>query len=84
MPPTELQIDSMAKVVAVLCEELGLEINADTVMTHAEAADLDDYGPATTFERWDLWKLLDVPGDGELKPGGDVIRGKAIWWHHNW
>jgi len=84
VPPTELQIDSMAKVVAVLCEELGLDINADTVMTHAEAADVDDYGPATTFERWDLWKLPDLPGDGELKPGGDVIRGKAIWWHHNW
>ena len=61
VPPTELQIDSMAKVVAVLCEELGLDINADTVMTHAEAADLDDYEPATTFERWDLWKLPDIP-----------------------
>lgn len=84
VPPTELQIDSMAKVVAVLCEALGLDINADAVMTHAEAADLDDYGPATTFERWDLWKLPDLPGDGKLKPGGDVIRGKAIWWHNNW
>ena len=84
VPPTEMQIDGMAKATAVLCEELGLDINADTVMTHAEAADLDDYGPATTFERWDLWKLPDLPGDGEIKPGGDVIRGKAIWWHQHW
>lgn len=84
VPPTAMQIDSMAKVVAVLCEELGLDINVDTVMTHAEAADLDDYGPARTFERWDLWKLPDLPGDGVLKPGGDIIRGKAIWWQQNW
>lgn len=78
-----MQIDGMAKVVAVLCEELGLDINANNVMTYAEAADSDDYGSATTFERWDLWKLPDLPSDGELKPGGDVIRGKAIWWHNN-
>ena len=84
VPPMAMQIDGMAKAVAVLCEELGLAINEYNVMTHAEAADLDDYGPATTFERWDLWKLPDVPGDGELKPGGDVIRGKAIWWSNNW
>lgn len=84
VPPTAMQIDGMAKAVAVLCEELGLDITADTVMTHAEAADSDDYGPATTCERWDLWYLADLPGDGLLKSGGDVIRGKAIWWHNNW
>lgn len=83
-PPTAMQIDGMAKAVAVLCEELGLDITADTVMTHAEAADLDDYGPATTCERWDLWYLPDKPGDGLLKSGGDVIRGKALWWSNNW
>lgn len=84
VPPTDMQIDGMAKAVAILCEELGLEINKDTVMTHAEAADLDDYGPATTCERWDLWKLPNIPGDGEIQPGGDVVRGKAIWWHNHW
>lgn len=84
VPPTPMQIDGMAKAVAVLCEKLGLDINVDTVMTHAEAAEIDGYGPSTTFERWDLWKLPDLPGDGIIKPGGDVIRGKAIWWHHNW
>ena len=73
----------MAKVTAVLCEELGLEINRYNVMTHCEAAEIDGYGPSTTCERWDLWRLKDIPGDGQLKDGGDVIRGKAIWWQNN-
>ena len=82
-PPTAAQIDAMSKVTAVLCEELGLEVNNRNVMTHCEAAEIDDYGPSTTCERWDLWLLRDIPGNGELKPGGDIIRGKAIWWQHN-
>ena len=81
-PPTAAQIDAMAKIVAVLCEELGLEANNRNVMTHCEAAEVDDYGPSTTCERWDLWFLRDIPGNGELKPGGDVIRGKAIWFEN--
>lgn len=82
-PPTAEQIDTAARVVAILCEEIGLGINQQTVMTHCEAAEIDDYGPSTTCERWDLWFLPDVPGDGELKPGGGVIRGKALWWQNN-
>jgi hypothetical protein len=78
-PPTEEQIEGMSKVVAALCNGLGLEINANTVMTHCEAAELDDYGPSSTCERWDLWYLPDYP-NGDMKPGGDVIRGKAIWY----
>lgn len=81
-PPTAGQIETMAKVVTILCENFNIPIDANHVMTHAEAADLDDYGPATTCERWDLWKLYDIPGDGKLKPGGDVIRGKAIWFQN--
>lgn len=84
IPPTAMQIEGMSKAVAVLCEELGLDINSDTVMTHAEAAELDGYGPSTACERWDLWMLPDIPGDGEIKPGGDVVRGKALWWGQNW
>ena len=82
-PPTAEQIDGMSKLVAVLCDELGIEIVAENVMTHCEAAELDYYGPSTTCERWDLWKLPDIPGSGEIKNGGDVIRGKAIWWQQN-
>lgn len=83
VPPTPAQIDSMAKVVAVLCEELGLSINANNVMTHCEAAEEDGYGPSTTTERWDLWRLPRLPGDGVVVDGGDLIRGKAIYWQHH-
>lgn len=82
-PPTAEQIDGTAKLVAVLCEELGIEITADNVMTHCEAAELDYYGPSTTCERWDLWRLPRIPGDGEIVDGGDLIRGKAIYWHYH-
>lgn len=80
-PPTNEQIEKMAKVVAILCGELGLAINGNNVMTHCEAAELDDYGPSTTCERWDLWYLPDF--DGSMQPGGDVIRGKAVWYQNN-
>lgn len=80
VPPTPAQIDAMAKVVAVLCDELGLVVNKYNVMTHSEVADIDGYGPATTCERWDLWKLPNLPGNGEIMDGGDVIRGKAEWY----
>lgn len=71
----------MARVAALLCKQLNLPISADIVITHCEAAEEDGYGPSTTCERWDLWKLPDLPGDGQIKGGGDVIRGKALWYH---
>ena len=74
VPPTQ-QLETLARVVAVLCRGLGMLIDDNNVMTHAEAADLDDYGPATTFERWDLWKLAD--SDGVLCDGGELIRSRA-------
>ena len=40
-----LQVEQMAIVIAILCHELELEINNDTVLTHAEAACRDLYGP---------------------------------------
>ncbi|HWR42783.1 peptidoglycan recognition protein family protein [Sporomusa sp.] len=72
--PTGLQIEAMAQVIAVLCKALDLIIDSEWVMTHAEAADQDDYGPKTTCERWDLWflKTGDKPGTG-----GNILRGKA-------
>jgi len=73
-PPTMAQIDSLAAVVKTLCDALGLPVDRDTVMTHAEIADVDGYGPATTTERWDLAILRD--GD-QWMGGGDEIRAKA-------
>lgn len=82
-PPTEEQIETLAKVVKTLCEGLELDINKDVVMTHCEVAWLDGYGPCSgdPETRWDLWYLPD--SDGEMKSGGDVIRGKALWYLEN-
>ena len=92
-PPTTAQIDAMAKVVMVLCDEFGLEINKDNVMTHGEAADNIDgieasepYGCQSTCERWDLQYLATNESPAyttdydDPSTGGNVVRGKAIWW----
>ncbi|MDD4599555.1 hypothetical protein SDC9_04072 [bioreactor metagenome] len=76
-PPTDIQIECLAQVVAVLCTCMDIPLNGAHVMTHAEAANLDDYGPDTTWERWDLWFLKDGDQPGS---GGDIIRGKASWY----
>lgn len=73
-PPTDQQIECMSMAIAAACKGLGLDITVENVMTHAEAADLDGYGPATTCERWDLAILKN----GEVwMSGGDTLRGKA-------
>jgi hypothetical protein len=79
-PPTDSQIEAMARVIAVLSGALGLTIDGSHVMTHAEAANIDGYGPDQTWERWDLWKLSS---DGARDSGGDILRGKAIWYQQN-
>jgi len=81
-PPTPVQVEVMARIVAILCDELYLPIDEDTVMTHCEAAFQDGYGPGDIDPdmRWDLWFLPDVDLHGELYPGGDLIRGKAIFY----
>lgn len=79
-PPTVQQIESMAQVIAVLADTMGIPITAKYIMTHAEAADLDGYGPATTCERWDLAILQN--GDAWMS-GGDTLRGKAEYYLAN-
>jgi hypothetical protein len=79
-PPTQAQIEAMSQVVAALCGGMGIPITPRYVMTHSEAADLDDYGPATTCERWDL---LFLSNDTKDVNGGDTIRGKAIFYQQN-
>lgn len=73
-PPTIAQLDAMARVVRVLCDGLGIPVDYDHVRTHAEQADIDDYGPATTCERWDGWFWIDGDAQGE---GGEKIREMA-------
>jgi hypothetical protein len=83
-PPTPLQVESCAMLLATLSKCWKLPLEPAKVMTHAEAADLDGYGPSMAgtpaFERWDLWKLKDY--DGKWKNGGDVLRGKALYYRH--
>ncbi|WP_301961935.1 hypothetical protein [uncultured Phascolarctobacterium sp.] len=52
-------------------------------MTHCEAALIDGYGPYSTDPqtRWDLWYIRDSPGDGVMRHGGLVLRGKALWYY---
>lgn len=71
-PPTDVQIDTMAKVVAKLCVEIGLPVSC--FMTHAECADIDGYGihDDDPDMRWDLY------GSGWL------IRQKAEDYRHDW
>ena len=76
------QIDAAGKLVAALAQGLNLPIDRWNVLTHCEAALIDGYGPYSgdAETRWDLWYLRDSPGDGLMKPGGQVIRGKALWY----
>lgn len=90
--PTQVQIEVMAQVIAVLADALDLSIDIQRVMTHGEAADnLDDYwgaygadelyGPQNGCERWDLAILTN---DDEWCSGGDTLRGKANWYRNEW
>jgi hypothetical protein len=86
-PPTEMQIEVLAQATAILAGVLGISIDIQHVMTHAEAADNMDgddrwhtpYGPNATVERWDLWvvKEGDYPGSG-----GEIIRSKALGYQY--
>lgn len=94
-PPTAEQIEVMAQVITVVADGLWLTIDKDHVMTHGEAADNEDgiyphdpYGPKSTCERWDL-EYLGTSESPSFNPyatngsrGGDVLRGKAIWYHN--
>ena len=57
-PPTQDQLDMMAKVVAKLCVEIGIYPEGN-VWTHAEVADFDGYGlhDDDPDMRWDLYGL---------------------------
>jgi len=94
-PPTTLQIESMALVMAVLSEGLDLSIDIERMMTHGEAADNEDglwlhdpYGPKNGCERWDLEFLGDGTESPKYSPwntetrGGTVLRGKANWYNN--
>ena len=98
-PPTAIQIEKMAQVIAVLATALGIEVTKQFVLTHGEAANNED-GDSTCHAPYAWWN--DGYGDGDTRGdleylgteespcynpyatdgsrGGDVLRGKAIWY----
>ena len=82
-PPTPVQLEKMAQVIAILTHALELPIEFSTVLTHAEAAFMDGYGPGSGDKemRWDLWYLPDLPFNRAMRPGGTALRKKAQWYY---
>lgn len=80
--PTAIQIEVLAKIVAILCNGLNLANNSERVSTHCEIAFKDGYGPGSgdPATKWDLWFLPDDCLHGKLCPGGYLIRGKAAYY----
>lgn len=79
-PPTDAQIDTMAKVINTICKGAGWEIDKSRVRTHAEWADIDGYGinGSDPDMRWDLIQIPQEAGEG-----GDILRGKAIYFKYH-
>ena len=76
-PPKTMQLIALAKVIAVLCAGLGLEVDSTAVMTHAEAALVDGYG-AGSGDSETRWDLAYVPtSGGGLIEGGPFVRQLA-------
>lgn len=86
-PPTAIQIEVMAEVIAILADEFELSLDTDNfIMTHYEAAVRDGYGPGQDPNcRWDLWKIPDYYGaNGALDDGGALLRGKGAFYQRKW
>ena len=66
-PPTEAQIESLARVVAVLTEKLDIPIDKNHVMTHSEAANNED-GYTKAHKPYPWWN--DSYGDHDTR--GDL------------
>lgn len=79
-PPTDEQIETLAKVVNAICKGAGWDIDVDRVRTHAEWAEIDGYGinDSDPDMRWDLLHIPQEEGNG-----GDIIRGKAIYFKYH-
>lgn len=81
--PTTAQIESAAQLMAVISDVFDIPIDSDHFMTHGEVADIDGYGihDSDPDMRWDLHILHT--GD-EWGSGGEILRGKALWYQNEW
>lgn len=73
-PPTDKQVEAMARVVAYLA--VGLGVQTADIHDHHYWAELDGYGS----ERVDMMSLPQEAG----KSGRDIIVGKAVWYAQQW
>ena len=86
-PPTAKQIESCSHLMAIISDVFGIPIDISHFLTHGEAGDNMDgweatekYGMNSGCTRWDLAVLDDETAWGD---GGNVLRGKAIWYQHH-
>jgi len=79
-PVTEAQIEAVSMIIALFAKYGGVPV--ECCITHCEAAYFDGYGPYSGDEetRWDLWYLPDSGMNGQMRGGGEVLRGKARWY----
>lgn len=94
-PPTIRQIETMSRMIAIFSNVVGVPIDIPHVLTHGEVGDNEDgtnyytpYGPRSTCERWDN-EFLGTSESPRFSPfatdgtrGGDVLRGKGIWYQN--
>lgn len=92
-PPTNRQIETMARMIAIFSNVVNVPIDKSHILTHGEVGDNEDgtnyydpYGPRSTCERWDN-EFLGTPESPSFNPwstdgsrGGDVLRGKGIYY----
>jgi hypothetical protein len=73
-PITQKQYDALVTAVAYLCMEYGIEVKADTVLTHAEVQ------PTLGIKqrgKWDITWLPGLPVAGDPILVGDMIRRRV-------
>ncbi len=75
-PLTIVHIDAMCAVAAELARAYGIEIDAEHVLTHAEAAIVDGYFGTQEDERWDIARLES--SDSDPTPGEAIATGNAL------
>ena len=89
-PPTDQQIEGMAKAIAALCNGLWLTIDGEAADNEDGIEPHEPYGPKNGCERWDLEYLGTLespkyhPWAEDGMRGGDVLRGKANWYRQYW
>ncbi|MBC5806841.1 MAG: peptidoglycan recognition protein family protein [Candidatus Eremiobacter antarcticus] len=78
-PLTDELVDALCAMCAFLARRYHIIIDAEHVMTHAEAAIIDSYFGLLPEERWDLARLRPVPVPitaSEAKASGEALRAR--------